>query len=78
MNHTISGCVCVFSLSFHSNTVFLKSEKNMAIVLSRRLKCAIATIGIFVSFFIFGYLQEEITRGKYVDENGEDEKFSFS
>lgn len=49
----------------------------MAIVLSRRLKCAIATIGIFVSFFIFGYLQEEITRGKYVDENGEDEKFSF-
>lgn len=45
--------------------------------LNRRLKCAIATIGIFVSYFIFGILQEEITRGKYENEYGEDEKFTF-
>lgn len=44
---------------------------------SRRLKCFIAAAGIFVSFFIFGYFQEAVTRGHYVDEAGKKEKFSF-
>lgn len=49
----------------------------VAYLSSRRMKCVIATIGIFVSFFIFGWLQEEITRSQYFNENGEKEKFEF-
>lgn len=47
-----------------------------------RVKLAIASAGIFVSYFYFGILQEKITRGKYGEEENEDgstgEKFTYT
>lgn len=46
-----------------------------------KTKFAISALGIFFSYFYFGILQEQITRGRYGDELNEDgtrgEKFTF-
>lgn len=47
-----------------------------------RYKFGIAAVGIFVSYFYYGILQEKITRGKYGDDRNEDgthgDKFTFA
>lgn len=47
-----------------------------------RFKVGIAAIGIFVSYFYYGILQEKVTRSKYGDHRNEDgthgEKFTFA
>lgn len=47
--------------------------------LNPRVKFAIAAIGIFVCYFYFSILIEQITRkNKYIDENGKEEQFTYS
>lgn len=50
--------------------------------MNENTKFAIASVGIFFSYFYFAILQEKITRGKYGKEKNEDgtvgEKFTFT
>lgn len=45
-------------------------------------KLLICSVGIFVCYFMFGILQEKITRGRYGDEINEDgkkgDRFTFT
>lgn len=45
-------------------------------------KLGICAVGIFVCYFVFGILQEKITRGRYGDEINDDgtkgERFTFT
>lgn len=46
------------------------------------VKFLICAVGIFVSYFVFGILQEKITRGRFGDQLNEDgtrgEMYTFS
>lgn len=42
------------------------------VVLNDKTRLIVSSAGIFVSYFIFGMLQEKITRGRYGDEKNED------
>lgn len=52
------------------------------VVLNDKTRLIVSSAGIFVSYFIFGMLQEKITRGRYGDEENEDgttgERFTFT
>lgn len=52
------------------------------VVLTDKSRLMVASAGIFVSYFIFGMLQEKITRGRYGDEENDDgtqgERFTFT
>lgn len=51
-------------------------------VLNDKSRLIISASGIFVSYFIFGMLQEKITRGRYGTEENDDgtvgERFTFT
>jgi solute carrier family 35 (UDP-galactose transporter), member B1 len=51
-------------------------------VLDDKTRMLISAAGIFVSYSIFGVLQEKVTRGRYGDEVNEDgttgERFTFT
>jgi solute carrier family 35 (UDP-galactose transporter), member B1 len=51
-------------------------------VLNDKSRLLISASGIFVSYFIFGMLQEKVTRGRYGSEENDDgtigERFTFT
>lgn len=51
-------------------------------VLNDKSRLIVSAVGIFVSYSIFGVLQEKITRGRYGDEVNDDgttgERFTFT
>lgn len=42
------------------------------------VKLVITALGIFLSYFLVGILQEKIMRGDYCDENGKCERFDYA
>lgn len=68
------------SFKYISKSPSIKTSKMSAI--NDKTRLIVSAAGIFISYSVFGVLQEKITRGRYGDELNEDgttgERFTFT